>query len=833
MAIIGRAEIDVTANTDKFERELKSKVQKASSGVSATVGIETPNLSAAERSLRSYTLLQAQAIKENAAFDLAQQRSGTIFGRFTKAIDAGDEALKGFGISLRDLTPAARVAGAALAAVAVGKFAVDSIQAAANLAEAVNLTRVTFGESADEVLRFAESASTALGQSERAALNAAGQIGQLGKSFGFTEALAAKLGTTVVRITTDITSLRNVEGGTERVQQAIESAFAGQSEPLLRLGIDTRAATLEQLALRRGIIETGEELTNTTRILAVLAAVQEGANDAFGDFDNTIDSLPNRMRAFGASVEDLKASLGEQLLPAAEESAKGANQLVDVFGFLSDKLNTVKDNLGIVGDLLDRTPSINPAKMFGLLGIAAEKIVGIFTDDSEATSTLSRDIDDLIDSANKLPPTFEEFAQLPDKIKGISDEIDKITDARERLNDAIEDSEERVDASEKRLIDTIESNEKRVDEAEKNLAKTRVDGARDAQRAQEEHAQTIEDAAERIADAQEKLEDVREQAAERRADALEALERGRIDAKKRVADAEEQLEDARLQRAESILSAQLSLEEAQLAGDARAENRARRELGQAQRDKSVKDAAENLLETQKDALRDVTELEEELAEVRKDTREDVQQAEEDLADTIEEQNRRVADSRQRLNDLEISLNERLQESQERLAEAQEEQAEAVAEAQKDRLKAIEESTEKVAEAREKLDEAAEGTGNWAERLKVLNDQLERFNALMQVSTGFFNLDDPVLQHFGPSGFASGGAATAGNWNWVGEKGPELVKWGSNATVVSNADIVAAIRDLGGMGGRSPVGSMTIISNQADARVLANELNFLLMQGVTS
>jgi hypothetical protein len=102
--------------------------------------------------------------------------------------------------------------------------------------------------------------------------------------------------------------------------------------------------------------------------------------------------------------------------------------------------------------------------------------------------------------------------------------------------------------------------------------------------------------------------------------------------------------------------------------------------------------------------------------------------------------------------------------------------------------------------------------------------------LLAVGTSTGSLGDLVLLNE-PGNNAAGGRASAGDWSFVGEKGMELVRFGADAHVTSNADIVSALREL--LGGGLGRGDVHIYTQATDPRVLVNELSFKLMHGVTS
>ena len=83
------------------------------------------------------------------------------------------------------MSKATKAAGIAVAAAVAGmgyaatRFAADSIRAASDLDESQSKVTAVFKDQADEVMAWAETSSTAFGQSKQQALEAAGTYGNL------------------------------------------------------------------------------------------------------------------------------------------------------------------------------------------------------------------------------------------------------------------------------------------------------------------------------------------------------------------------------------------------------------------------------------------------------------------------------------------------------------------------------------------------------------------------------------------------------------------------------------------------------------------------------
>ena len=275
-----------------------------------------------------------------------------VTDKFKKGIGDAEGSVKGFGEKLGDFSKKAGVALAALG-VAAGALAIkigkDAISAASDLSEELSKATVLFGESAGAIDDWAKTAATAFGQSRKGALQAAGNFAIFGKSAGLADQELVDFSTGFTELASDLASFNNTSP--EDAVQALGAALRGESEPIRRYGILLDDATLRQKALELGIVTTTKEaLTPQQRVLAAQAAILAQVGDAAGDFARTSDGLANSQRILQANLEDVKATLGEALLPAAQEfSAFLVRVMPDVIEFareMGEKLAPAIDRAG-------------------------------------------------------------------------------------------------------------------------------------------------------------------------------------------------------------------------------------------------------------------------------------------------------------------------------------------------------------------------------------------------------------------------------------------------------------------------------------------------------
>jgi hypothetical protein len=259
-----------------------------------------------------------------------------------------DEATSNIGSFAAGVAKKMALAGTAIAGVSavIGKQAID---AASDLNEVASKVEVVFGDAADEVKAFAKTAASTLGQSQTAALEAASTFGVFGKAAGLTGPYLGKFSTDLAGLASDLASFGNTTP--EEAAQALGAALRGESEPIRRYGVMLDDAALKAKALEMGIYDGKGALTQQQKILAATASIYAQTTDAQGDFVRTSGGAANQQRILAAQFENVKASIGQQLLPAFTSALKfindrvlpGVERLVAVFD---------KGGLGGVVDLV-------------------------------------------------------------------------------------------------------------------------------------------------------------------------------------------------------------------------------------------------------------------------------------------------------------------------------------------------------------------------------------------------------------------------------------------------------------------------------------------------
>lgn len=232
--------------------------------------------------------------------------------QLAKGLQTAESQLKAFG---KKTEAAARVATVALAGIGAAAFNV--VQSASDLNESISKSNVIFGDSAKSIQEWAKTTDQALGLSQVAALEAAGNFAILGQSAGLTGTELTTFSKDLTTLAADLASFNNTS--TDEAITALAAGLRGESEPLRRFGVLLSEAEVASKALEMGLAGSIKEITNQDKVLARNALILEQTSLQQGDFARTSEGAANQQRILAAEIENTKAQLGQGLLPAYQD----------------------------------------------------------------------------------------------------------------------------------------------------------------------------------------------------------------------------------------------------------------------------------------------------------------------------------------------------------------------------------------------------------------------------------------------------------------------------------------------------------------------------------
>lgn len=280
-----------------------------------------------------------------------------------------EKAAGGFGTQMGNL---GKTVAATFATKAITDFARSSITAASDLGESINAVQVTFGDAADEILAFGETASKVVGMSAEEynsfAVQFAGFTKQIAGDNGDIAGVTEELTTRIA----DFASVMNLD--IPQAAQVFQSTLAGQTEPIRAFGIDMSAASVAAFAVQEGIAASATEMTQSEKIQATYLKLMQDTEKVAGDFGNTSDSLANSQRILKADFQNMQAEIGQALLPVMEQLVGFAKLAIDAFNAMPEPLQEIVALTAIIGGGM-RTAS-RALQGFGLAAKTANLATG-------------------------------------------------------------------------------------------------------------------------------------------------------------------------------------------------------------------------------------------------------------------------------------------------------------------------------------------------------------------------------------------------------------------------------------------------------------------------
>jgi len=253
--------------------------------------------------------------------------------KFLAGMDKADKGTKKFSSSVGKYSKA-MAKSFALAGVAAAGFAaklgLEAVQAASDLNEEVSKAEIIFGDVADEIKAFSKTADTALGLTQKEALEAASTFATFGKASGLTGKDLSKFSKRATTLASDLGAFYNTNA--DEAITAIGAALRGESEPIRRFGVLLNDATLKAKAMEMGLYDGKGALDIQAKSLAAYEVILDQTTDAQGNFALTSGDLAGQQKILKASVENLKASMGESLLPTMKDVVTQATFVANAFG---------------------------------------------------------------------------------------------------------------------------------------------------------------------------------------------------------------------------------------------------------------------------------------------------------------------------------------------------------------------------------------------------------------------------------------------------------------------------------------------------------------------
>jgi hypothetical protein len=249
---------------------------------------------------------------------------GVIFQRFQAGLDslAKNATRAGTALSVGLSLPLLLVGGRLI------KLATDTV-------ETENLFTVSMGRMAAAATAWSKSLRASLGLNEFELRRMVAVFNNMLTSMGLGPQAAFDMSRALVELTFDMASFFNIQPAA--AFEKLQSGIVGQARSLLELGIIVNETTIKQYALNRGLIQEGQELSETGKIMARFGVIIEATKNAQGSLARSLDSPANKLRIMREQANQAAVELGLALLPAFQALLSDAKPFIAALGDIAKR----------------------------------------------------------------------------------------------------------------------------------------------------------------------------------------------------------------------------------------------------------------------------------------------------------------------------------------------------------------------------------------------------------------------------------------------------------------------------------------------------------------
>lgn len=268
---------------------------------------------------------------------------GILFGY--KVDQASEQKVEGSIKSLKSM--ASKVLGAVGITLSVAgiKSAIDGcVEVASSIEEMQNKFDVVFGDMRNEVDKWAQEYSDAIGRNKNDIKTYLADQQNLLVGFGMTRQAGAEMAEQMTSLALDLASFGNMDE-TASVN-AMTKAVMGESEAAKTLGAVLNDSTRAQAMATLGLKGTYDKLDQLTKMQVNYQAILQQSPDAIGDCQRSLDSYESTKKRYIAKLKEIKTIVGQFFLPTYQKilsiDAKGLTMIRDWL----QKLTDLTDKLG-------------------------------------------------------------------------------------------------------------------------------------------------------------------------------------------------------------------------------------------------------------------------------------------------------------------------------------------------------------------------------------------------------------------------------------------------------------------------------------------------------
>ena len=251
--------------------------------------------------------------------------------QFVKSLTKGQKALQGLGSAASAIGKTAAL-GLGAIGVAAGTVGKEMVDLASEAKEAEAAFQATFGDAIPEFGTFIEDFSKKAGLAEFELQDLLKTTGMVLQGIDMSAEASVNFSKDLSVLAGDVAAFNNVQGGTQPVLEAMTKALLGERESLKTYGIAISEAEVQTQAFAMTGKTAASELTKQEKAQATLELITRKSAVTQGYLNAEQESYATKSKQAAAQVKELKAKMGEALLPIVTALIPKIMDLVEQIG---------------------------------------------------------------------------------------------------------------------------------------------------------------------------------------------------------------------------------------------------------------------------------------------------------------------------------------------------------------------------------------------------------------------------------------------------------------------------------------------------------------------
>lgn len=358
-------------------------------------------------------------VKKNMADLLNQQRKAS-------------KETKAYGKVINETFNSTKVIAFASTIKGITQAMINQAQAQITYSDSVNKLKVAYGDTADEALNLIDKMSTMTGFDAAVFTKYAANYRQMASALGITGEAADNLSNSLVALQTDVQAL-NKEFSLDEIGTKIQSALAGESEAVRKLGADVTMTALQQEAYNRGIDKQVSEMTRAEKAILTYLALQTQMQNAQGQTAQQINGVSQQVKIFKDQITIAARQLGAVFIPVLQAILPVINGVIMAFNTLMGMFlsligadtksltkgtKNISAGIGGLGDALDKTKDSADAAKKSLRGFDKLNVITTPSKGKDTSASIGGGVDQsFLDALNQSNYALEEMRNKAAEIR--------------------------------------------------------------------------------------------------------------------------------------------------------------------------------------------------------------------------------------------------------------------------------------------------------------------------------------------------------------------------------------------------------------------------------